>query len=236
MPSVLDIVLHGSFSGILHLEFCLSLVSSVQPFPLVPGSAPAAHPGTQKMCCFVRFPLLCSLLAQLFSSLLLLVSGRLTETLKPSSLATQSPAVWGLSPLLSLPPPVSVHANPRESGGHLPGTRPLLPVPIGVWGVTGGKAGRTQGQPTDCRAVVGDHSCHHLPSGARNHCETQVAEGGPDMPLCLSPVRLDGPHLSCLVSWSPPGYVAARHGPWELTLLRSFTSGLSVQSLPLCLL
>lgn len=166
--------------------------------------------------------------------MLLLVSARLTKTLKPSSLASLSPAVWGLSPLLSLPPPASVHANPRESGGHLPGTRPLLPVPIGLWGGLEEKAGRTQGQPTDCRAVVGDHSCHHLPSGPHNHFETQVAEGGPDMPLCLSPARLDGPHLSCLVSWTPPPppeYVAARYSPWELTLLRSSTSGLSFQSL-----
>lgn len=30
-----------------------------------------------------------------------------------------------------------------------------------------------------------------------------MAEGNPDMPLCLSPTRLDGPHLSCLVSLSP---------------------------------
>lgn len=98
-------------------------------------------------------PFLCTFLVQFFRSLLLLVLAGL-KTLKPSSLATLSPAVWGLSPLLSLPPPVSVHANPRESGGHLPGTRPLLPVPIGVWGCLGGKAGRTQGQPTQQTAEL----------------------------------------------------------------------------------
>lgn len=114
----------------------------------------------------------------------------------------------------------------------------LAPAPyflsrLGVWGDWWGwrgKAGRTQGQPTDCRAVVGDHSCRHLPSGPHNHFETQVAEGSPDMPLCLSPARLDGPHLSCLVSWRPLGDGVARHGPWELTLLRSSTSA-SVSSL-----
>ncbi|XP_033701474.1 transcription factor Spi-B isoform X1 [Tursiops truncatus] len=34
----------------------------------------------------------------------------------------------------------------------------------------------------------------HLP----NRFETQEAAGSPDMPLCLSPSRLDGPHFSCL--------------------------------------
>ncbi|KAL1769207.1 transcription factor Spi-B isoform X1 [Sigmodon hispidus] len=68
---------------------------------------------------------------------------------------------------------------------------------MGVWDDCG-KAGLTQGQPADCRAVVGDHSCRRLPCGSHNHFETQVAEGSPDMPLCLSPARLDGPHLSCL--------------------------------------
>lgn len=96
-----------------------------------------------------------------------------------------------------------------------------------IGGGAGRKAGRTQGQPTDCRAVVGDHSCRHLPSGPHNHFETQVAEGGPDMPLCLSPARLDGPHLSCLVSWRALGM------EWPgMTLLRSSTSA-SVSSLRL---
>lgn len=53
------------------------------------------------------------------------------------------------------------------------------------------------------------------PPMAPNHSETQVAEGTPDMLLCLSPSRLDGPHFSCLVSlgsggqggWGDP------HGP-----------------------
>lgn len=181
-----------------HLEFCLSLVSSVQPLPLVlPWMPILGH----KTCAASLFPLLCSFLARLFSSLLPLVSDRLSNSV-----------LWPPCPQLSgdflpyfpcLPPSVCACKSQGEWGTfawHPPPTS----CPDRAVGVTVGKAGRAQGQPTECRAVV-VHSCHHLPSGPHNHFETQVAEGGPDMPLCLSPARLDGPHVSCLVSWRLPG-------------------------------
>lgn len=52
----------------------------------------------------------------------------------------------------------------------------------------------------------------HLP----NRFETQEAAGSPDMPLCLSPSRLDGPHFSCLVSWGPGGQGGVGGPTWPI--------------------
>ena len=107
------------------------------------------------------------------------------------------------------PPPASLYANPKGRGDIC-----LAPAPhfLSPWGSGGEWWGWSHTRTTQ---TCGGHSCSRLCPADPNHLETQVAEGTPDMPLCLSPSRLEGPHFSCLVS---PGPGAGKGGRTHMAL------------------
>lgn len=116
---------------------------------------------------------------------------------QPTGAHTTSPGTF--SPSLSLPPNLPLPMQIPGEGGHLPVPPPPTSCPARVW--WGWSHTRTRSR----RAAVVTAAAasplrlpHCLPTTLRLQ-----AEGTPDMPLCLSPSRLDGPHFSCLVSQSP---------------------------------
>lgn len=133
--AVLCMAFHAPLLALCPLSF-VCLFPSVQPLPSAPGTALAAHPGARES------PSLCSLPFRLSVSSPALhsvhcfgLSWACSEDTQTKLCGHPVPSCLGtFSLLLSLSPPVSGHANPKGSGGHLPGTRPLLPVPMGVWG------------------------------------------------------------------------------------------------------
>lgn len=108
------------------------------------------------------------------------------------------------------PRPASVYANPRGGGNICLASAPHF---LSRW-ESGGECGGAG--PTRRHAAADRLRWSQLqppaPYPSPNHFESQEAEDAPDMPLCLSPSRLDGPHFSCLVSRGPGGQLGLGSG------------------------
>lgn len=105
----------------------------------------------------------------------------------------------GLSlPHFPCPPPASDYANPRGRGTFA-WPPPPTSCPMGEWGCVWQGWSHTLKRS---RWDVVVTAAAPFPPPAPSHSDS----GGPwwpDMPLHLSPSRLDGPHFSCLVSGGP---------------------------------
>ena len=101
------------------------------------------------------------------------------------------------------PRPASVYANPRGGGNICLASAPHFLSRWESGGECGGAGPTAKHEATDRlrRSQLQPPAPHPSP----NHFDSQEAEDAPDMPLSLSPSRLDGPHFSCLVSRGPGG-------------------------------
>lgn len=214
LPLCLCVFVPVSFQFFLCLSVCSLLLSPcLSPGPICPslGFITTSYIGECLSSRFPPFPSLASPLSHPCLEALHLSSGpRWTHLTNSRTEAPSLPPPAHRRPhrlsrdFLSLtfpaPQPASVYANPRGGGTFACPPHPLLPVPLECGG-----AGLTQGHTAEELRWSQLQPPPPAPPSAPNHPETQVAEGTPDMPLCLSPSRLDGPHFSCLVSRGPGG-------------------------------